>query len=252
MTVLDDITNVCQDLLKNFIGAEEARKYIDKRLSKEAQEKFNFGYFPNHNYLNLITSAVGESNLSNIDLLYQKIVTKSFETTIEKYSPLENHNLIMPYRDLYGNIVALVGRTLLSDEEYKLRNIPKYKNTEFKKSKHLFGLFESKMGIIKSNSVFVVEGQLDCISAYDKGIHNIVALGSANMTLEQMALLLRYTDNINLMLDNDEAGFRGRERIIEKYSKFANIKNVYLPEGYKDIDEFLQENSPEDMNYFKN
>lgn len=69
------------------------------------------------------------------------------------------------------------------------------------------------------------------------------------MTVFQLALIARYTTNINLLLDNDEAGEKGRSRILNKFSKFVNIKNYYIPEPFKDIDDYLNGNS--DLSLFE-
>lgn len=243
MSNFDDVISCCRDLLINFPEAKEISSYADGRLSKAGQEKFSFGYFPTNKNLQTLISVVGEDKLGELELIYPKLSEHR-----ERHSSMENHNLIMPYRDVYGNIIAIVGRTILDDDQRKSIDIPKYKNTAFKKGNHLFGLYESKDSIISNNLIFVVEGQFDCISAHDKGLTNIVALGSSSMTFDQFALILRYTNNIVLLLDNDEAGRLGTERILKLYSKHANIKRAGLPKGYKDICEYLSDNSIEDLN----
>ena len=88
-----------------------------------------------------------------------------------------------------------------------------------------------------------MEGQFDCIQAHANKIENVVALGSSNISFEQLALLLRYTNNIVLLLDNDEAGAEGRRLAVEKYGKYCNLINKYIPLGFKDLDEFIKDNS---------
>lgn len=247
MSYFDEVVNCCRDLLINFPDAKDIANYADKRLSKVGQEKFSFGYFPNNKNLQALTAMVGEHKLAELELIYDRIVQDGVSNRKIRHSNMENHNLVMPYKDVYGNIIALVGRTILNDEQRNSLDIPKYKNTSFLKGSHLFGLFESKESIIKNNLAFVVEGQFDCISAYDKGMTNVVAVGSSNMSFEQFALLTRYTNNIVLLLDNDDAGKIGAERIVKLYSKYANIKRAVLPSGYKDIDEYLSDNSIESL-----
>lgn len=249
MNYFDDVVNCCRDLLINFPDAKAVAAYADKRLSKAGQEKFSFGYFPSHRNLETIIATVGLDKLSRLELIYDKFSQDGVANRMIKHSSLENHNLVMPYKDVYGNIIAIVGRTLLSDEDRAKVNIPKYKNTVFKKGSHLFGLYEGKESIIKNNLAFVVEGQFDCITAHDKGLTNVVAIGSSNMTFEQFTLLLRYTNNIILLLDNDEAGKIGSERVMRLYSKYANIKQAKLPKGYKDIDEYLSENPIDSLGF---
>jgi DNA primase catalytic core len=249
MTYFDDITNYCEELLLNFSDAKGVADYTDKRLSKAGQKKFRFGYFPSNQNLELLISVLGEEKLAQMDLIYDKVIQDGVSARKIRHATLENHNLIMPYRDVYGNIIALVGRTILAEEERKSLDLPKYKNTSFDKSKHLFGLYEAKQTIVKNNIVYVVEGQFDCITAQDKGLNNVVALGSSNMTFEQFALLCRYTNNIILLLDNDDAGKVGADRIMKLYSKHANIKKGILPYGFKDVDEYLTDNTVESLIY---
>jgi DNA primase len=249
MNYYSDIVNCCRDLLLNFPDAKEILDYADKRLSRNGQEKFSFGYFPSNKNLQALISVIGEDKLAASELLYSKVIQDGVSNRKVFRSNMENHNLIMPYKDVYGNVIAMVGRSIFSDERRKYANISKYKNTSFSKGLHLYGLFESKEYIIKNNLAFVVEGQFDCITAYDKGLTNVVALGSSNMTFEQFALLVRYTNNMVLLLDNDDAGKAGADKIVKLYSKYANIKKAILPKGIKDIDEFLSENSIEDLNF---
>jgi DNA primase len=241
ITILQNITNICKDLLHTFPEAKEVSSYADSRISRQAQDTFDFGYFPSFENLNVLISAIGEDNLIKKELAYYKITSLKKEFHLK----LENHNLILPYKDVYGNVIALVGRTLLPEIIYKERDIPKYKNTIFKKGKHLFGLYEAKSDILKNNLVFILEGQMDVIAAYSKGMMNVVGLGSSNMTADQLYLLLRYTENIIVLLDNDAAGKTGGAKILNDFGKFANIQIATLPLGYKDLDEFFMTNDLE-------
>ncbi len=243
----ESVINCCRDLLLNFPDAKDIADYADKRLSHNGQETFTFGYFPTNNNLQTLINTIGETKLKELELLDRKIINDRNVF----YSRMQEHNLVMPYRDVYGNVIGIVGRTIFDDEKRKDLDIPKYKNTSratgLAKGSHLFGLYNAKKYIIENNCVYVVEGQFDCITAYDKGLKNVVALGTSSMTFEQFALLTRYTNNIMLLLDNDDVGKSGTEKIIKNYSMYANIRIIELPRGVKDIDEFLSDNSVEDL-----
>ncbi len=239
----DAIIDACQFLLYNIPIANNTLTYLSHRLDRRAQEQFKFGFLPSSDYLNTLLSLLNEEELLKTNIIYKKTIDDQ-ERLI---SILDHHNLILPYRDVYGNIIALVGRSLLNDEERQSQGIAKYKNTSFEKSKHLFGLFETKREIARQQYAIIVEGQFDCIQAYNKGLKTVVALGSSGMSFGQLALLLRYTNNIKLLLDNDEAGKAGSEKIISKFGKYAKIKNYCLPAGFKDVDEFLKDNSVEEL-----
>jgi DNA primase len=245
--MMDNIVKVCQNLLKDYPGAETVREYINARISPETQNLFQFGYFPNTEELYLLSDFVGKDLLIKYKLLYLRTIEDSMSPRIVPYSHFDNYPLIIPFHDCYGKIVGLVGRTLLPESEMKSKKISKYKNTaDFKKGNHLFGLWHNKQDIIEKNCVYIVEGQIDVMKAIERGIKNIVAMGNNNMSFYQFSVISRYTNNLILLLDNDEAGIKGRKTIFSKFGKFANIKNMYVPEPYKDIDEYLSncEESP--------
>ncbi|HET8792658.1 MAG TPA: toprim domain-containing protein [Nitrososphaeraceae archaeon] len=229
----------CRFLLNNFPESGEVKNYLDSRLGNVAQDKFQFGYFPNIFNLKAITDLVGEQDLRDVKLLFTKNIEDSLypRTINELY--FEYHPLVFPFKDAYGKIVGLVARSLLPEEELKKLHLGKYKNTKFKKGNFLFGLYECKQAIIDADLVYVVEGQFDAIKAWERGIKNIVALGTSNMTAYQFSVINRYTNNIILLLDNDEAGQKGRTLITKKFGNLANIQNWYIPKDYNDIDEYL-------------
>jgi len=233
------IVESCRFLLNNFPEAQEVKNYADTRLRENSQDKFQFGYFPNIFNLKAITDLVGEEDLRDIKLLFTKTIEDSLypRTINELY--FEYHPLIFPFKDAYGNVVGLVGRSLLSDEELKRLSLHKYKNTKFKKGNFLFGLHESKQAILDADLVYVVEGQFDAIKAWERGIKNVVALGTSSMSVYQFSVITRYTNNIILLLDNDEGGQKGRSLITKKFGNLANIQNWYIPKDYKDIDDYL-------------
>jgi DNA primase catalytic core len=227
----EKIVESCRFLLKNYPDAQASKSYLDSRLDPESQDKWGFGYFPGIQNISALTSLVGEANLIKLGLL----------TSRNSWAPgdlkdfFEDQPLVMPFRDAYGKIVALIGRTILD----KISHQAKYKNTVFKKGSHLFGLYENKQAILDQGCVYIVEGQFDVIKAVERGFKNIVALSNNNMTSYQFSVISRYSNNLFLLLDNDEAGQKGRKRIISKFGQLANIRNFYIPDDYKDIDEYI-------------
>jgi DNA primase catalytic core len=250
MINFDPLIQACSYLLHNAPEAEEARSYLDNRLKKETQEKFAFGYFPPSNQMNLLSNWLNAADLKELALCYTKEMGGSEGGRSISVGSFDRHPLIMPYKDVYGHIIGIVGRSLLSDADRAEKKVAKYKNTVFTKGSHLFGLDQAKSHILSSDRAYVVEGQFDAIKAMEQGLHNIVALGSADMTAYQFSLLCRYSPRITLILDNDEAGERGRKRAMEKYADFAEIRNVYLPEPNKDIDEYLSSNDIQQLDTF--
>src|SRR5574337_14687 len=241
--MLEKIVESCCFLLNNYPEAQASKSYLDSRLTPDSQEMFQFGYFPGVQNISVLTYLVEENILRKEKLLFMREIEDSLFPRKLLSSYFEDYPLIMPFRNAYGQPVGLVGRTLLSEEDRVKRKLSKYKNTlessVFKKGNLLFGLFENKKHILAKDYVYIVEGQFDVIKAVEIGLRNIVALGNSSMTAYQFSVISRYSNNIRLLLDNDEAGQKGRKRIINKFGKFANIHNFYLPDEYKDIDECI-------------
>jgi|SRR5271166_2455912 len=235
----EKIVESCRFLLNNYPDAQASKFYLDSRLDPESQEKWGFGYFPSIQDISALTSLVGETALTKAELLTSSLIEDSLAPRRVMRDFFEDHPLVMPFRDAYGKVVALVGRTLLDEPTRQTKKIVKYKNTVFKKGNYLFGLYENKRAILDQGCVYIVEGQFDVIKAVEKGFKNIVALSNNNMTAYQFSVISRYSNNLFLLLDNDEAGQKGRKRIISKFGQLANIRNFYIPDDYKDIDEYI-------------
>lgn len=238
-------------LLKESKDAQEAKEYIYSRISKYNIDKFGIGYFPNDDNINLLVDMVGFDSLEELRLVYKWQTSDRGGVIYNTKSFFDKHNIIFPYRDEYGNIIALVGRTLLSEEEQDKLEIQKYKNTFFNKSLHLFGLNHAKNAIYKRGGVIVVEGQIDCLSCYSNGIHNVVALGGTSFGRFQLYLLKKYSSNIYLLLDNDKAGDSASHKIIDRYSKYANINQINFSSDCKDVDEYLKNGGNSDIFSFQ-
>lgn len=238
--LFQEVQTACQDLLKTHPLAEPARQYLRTRVSSTNQDVFDFGYFPDDDHLEILFDKVSEKKVKALDLVYPYHVQNGDHRVYINRGMLSSHNLTTPYRDVYGNIKALVGRTILPEEERKAQKLQKYKYTRFSKSLHLFGLYQAKHAIIRRNSVVLVEGQIDCVTCHEYGIHNVVALGGVSLSKRQFQLLNRFTDRFYLLLDNDFEGKKAQNRIMKRYGRLAVFETLELPVRYKDVDEYLR------------
>ena len=230
------IVGACQELLSDPMAAS-AREYLDSRISRASQREFGFGYFPVTDRLDQLLELVPAEVLVRCDAMYDRHLLGGFR----RHGHFSDHNLIMPLHDAYGNIVALLGRSLLSGDEQAEAELKKYKYSfGYHNSLFLFGLLQAKEAIINRDLVIGVEGQFDAIACYEVGIENVVALGCSSLSRWQFFQLRRYTPNLLLMLDNDGGGYEGKKKIKEKYSNYATIRTAGIPAGYKDIDEFIR------------
>ena len=230
------VTDACSYLLRTDPDAAQCREYVGSRLSKETQSKCGIGYFPS-NIEKLVNILGKETLLEESGLVYPKMLAGGSVLT----GHFCEHNLIMPFCDVHGQIVSILGRSFLSDDELKEQQLQKYKYTKDSDKKlYVYGLDWAKRNIIDKDYVICVEGQFDCLAAQNSGLHNVVALGWATMSRYQFYQINKYTNNIYLMLDSDEAGKKGVSQIKKRFSKHSNVKSITVPSPYKDIDEFLK------------
>ncbi len=150
--------------------------------------------------------------------------------------------VMFPIHSLSGNVIGFGGRTLKSD-----KNIAKYLNSPeseiYHKSRVLYGLFFAKKSITQLDKCYLVEGYTDVISLSQSGIENVVASSGTALTPDQIRLVKRFTKNITIIYDGDEAGIKASLRGIDLVlEEGMNVKIVLLPEG-EDPDSFARKNN---------
>jgi DNA primase len=157
--------------------------------------------------------------------------------------------VMFPIHGISGQIIGFGGRILKKDEKTaKYLNSPE--SEIYHKSNVLYGLFLAKQQIIKNDKCYLVEGYTDVISLHQTGIENVVASSGTALTHEQVRLVKRFTKNITVLYDGDEAGIkaslRGIDIILEEG---LNVKVLLLPDG-EDPDSFSQKNSGDEFVQF--
>lgn len=151
--------------------------------------------------------------------------------------------VMFPINDYNGNIVAFSAR--VSPEKEKDEIMGKYVNSPqtdiYNKSKILFGLDKAKTFIKNEDSAIIMEGQMDAITAHQNGFKNVVASSGTALTGDQLTLVKRYSPNIILAFDMDQAGQIAVDRGVKEASSMdMSIKIVTLPEGL-DPDDLIKE-----------
>ncbi|MDZ7742594.1 MAG: DNA primase [Bacteroidota bacterium] len=147
--------------------------------------------------------------------------------------------VMFPIHNLTGKVIGFGGRILSSDKS-KAKYVNSPESDIYNKSRSLYGIYFARNEIVKKDSCFLVEGYTDVISLYQAGIRNVVASSGTSLTAEQVKLIKRYTPNITILYDGDEAGlkasFRGIDMILEQG---MNVKIVLFPEG-EDPDSYVR------------
>ena len=157
--------------------------------------------------------------------------------------------IIFPIHGLTGNVLGFGGRILTSDEK-----LAKYINSPesdiYQKSRILYGLYHAKQAIVKQGKCYLVEGYTDVLGLHQAGIEHVVASSGTALTTEQIRLIKRFTNNVTIIYDGDEAGIRASLRGIDMVlEEGLNIKVVPLPEG-EDPDSYAQKLSATEIQQY--
>lgn len=223
------------NLLKRDYG-EIARDYLQKRnIKPQTQKIFGIGYAQNgwDHFVNFAKD--NQIDLENAKLL-GLIDSKDGGNYYDKF----RGRIIFPIFSPNGRVIAFGGRVFQGEE-----NIAKYLNSPessvYLKRKSLYGLFHSKEEIRKLNKAIMVEGYMDVIALYQHGIKNVVASSGTSLTDDQVRLLSRYTTDIVVIFDADDAGTKAAMRSIEILLKQNfDVKVLGLPKG-EDPDSYVNQ-----------
>ena len=231
-----------QDNLHTPEGQAIAYQYFRSRgLEDETIRKFGLGWAPlSRKALSEAARAAGYKEEFLIDagvsIKYDdgRLVDRFFD------------RVIFPVHSVSGRVIAFGGRTLKTD-----KSVAKYVNSPeseiYVKSRSLYGIYFAKNSISKLDRCILVEGYLDVLSMHQLGITNVVASSGTSLTVDQIRLIRKFTNNITIIYDGDGAGIKAALRGIGLVLKEGmNVKVVLLPDG-QDPDDFSKKHSLEEV-----
>ena len=242
-----------QDILKNDPdGIAIGKQYFRSRgIRDDIVEKFNLGYaLPQRDALAKAALKAGyqEEFLVKTGLCVER---KDQKGRRKEDSPLADRysgRVIFPWLNVSGKVVAFGGRLLDSRTKGVQQKYVNSPDSEiYHKERELYGLFQAKKAIVKEDRVFMVEGYTDVIAMHQCGIENVVANSGTALSEFQIRILRRFTQNITLLYDGDEAGIhaamRGTDMLL---AAGMNIKVLLLPDG-DDPDSFSRKHSATEL-----
>ena len=207
--------------------------FLGRGLSMSTIKHFGLGYAPDswHDLLNHMKSKGFTAN----ELFDADLVKKSDKNGKVNYYDNFRNRVITPIIDLRGNVIGFGGR-VLDDSK------PKYVNTSdtlvYKKTNNVFAMNFAKNG--NPTSMIVCEGYMDVIALHQAGFTNSVASLGTALTKEQVALISRYTDEVILSYDSDEAGQEATKKALRLFEPTGIKVRVLKLEGGKDPDEIIK------------
>lgn len=242
--------NYFQDMLKNDPdGIAIGRQYFRSRgIRDDIIEKFSLGYaLPKRDALALAAQKAGyqaefliKTGLCIVKDNKSKESGNQGESLADRYAG----RVIFPWLNVSGKVVAFGGRLL----DARTKGVQqKYVNSPdseiYHKDHELYGLYQAKKAIAKEDRVYMVEGYTDVIAMHQCGIENVVANSGTALSVYQIKLLRRFTQNITLLYDGDEAGIHAAMRGVDMLlAEGMNVKVLLLPDG-DDPDSFSRKHS---------
>ena len=233
-----------QDMLKNDPdGIAIGKQYFRSRgIRDDIIEKFGLGYaLQKRDALALAAQKAGYQ----VEFLLKTGLCIDGEKGIhDRYAG----RVIFPWLNVSGKVVAFGGRLLDSRTKGVQQKYVNSPDSEiYHKERELYGLYQAKKAIAKEDCVFMVEGYTDVIAMHQCGLENVVANSGTALSIHQIKLLRRFTQNITLLYDGDEAGIhaamRGTDMLLEEG---MNIKVLLLPDG-DDPDSFSRKHSVQEF-----
>ncbi len=214
-----------------------AKYFLSRNLSKQTVTRFGLGFAPNE--WNALYNHLKSLGFTNEELILANLVRKSEKNGRTYYFDNFRNRVIVPIIDLRGNVIAFGGR-VLDDSK------PKYINTSdtpvYKKSQGLFALNIAKDHA--SDFLILVEGYMDVIALHQAGFQNAIACLGTALTSEQAHIISRYTKEIVLCYDSDEAGQKATQRALSIFRSTGLKTRVVTMTGGKDADEIITKHGP--------
>ncbi|HTZ58201.1 MAG TPA: DNA primase [Acidobacteriaceae bacterium] len=238
-------TSWFEEQLRSPEGAR-AREYLTGRgVSGEAIAKFRIGYAPDS--FNALRDRL--QSVAPLDLLRLSGLLSSKEQQDGSSGPLYarfRKRITFPIHNESGRVIAFTARALDSDE----KNGPKYLNSPetplYSKGQVLFNLDKARQSIRQQDFALLVEGQMDCITAYMAGIQNVLATSGTAFTEMQVRLLSRYTKRLFINFDPDAAGANAAEKSIALLTEEGFEVKVVTLEAGLDPDRYIRERGIQD------
>jgi DNA primase len=215
-----------QQLLETEEGKAIGLSYFEERgFSNNTIQKFQLGYSPEAK--DIFTQAALQHQFNPELLLKAGLVSNRYDQLQDSY----RGRVIFPIHNHSGKVVGFGARILKTSEK-----APKYINSPeneiYVKSKILYGSYFAKQSIDKLNECLLVEGYTDVLSLHQAGIENVVASGGTALTIDQLRSIKKYTKNLTIVYDGDQAGIKAALRGLDlALEEGMAVKLVLIPDG---------------------
>ena len=228
-------------LLNENEGRTIGLSYLRERgIRDDIITKFELGYCPDGK--DLFTQAATREGYKMEFLEKTGLTIKRDDWVRDRFGG----RVIFPVHNVAGRVIAFGGRTLTNDKK-----VAKYLNSPesdiYHKGRTLYGIYQAKRDITRLDKCYLVEGYTDVLSFHQAGIENVVASSGTSLTIDQIRLIRRFSPNITIVYDGDDAGIKASLRGIDMVlEEGINVKVLPLPRG-EDPDSFARSMSASEL-----
>jgi len=235
-----------KNLLKKNEGLSIGMSYLKERgFSNEIIKKFVIGYSLDLKK-DFFKSAI-ESSFLKENIEKSGLIINNSNDIIDRF----RGRVIFPIRSIAGRVQGFGGR-ILSKKIKTAKYINSPESLIYIKSKVLYGIYEAKNAISNQDLCYLVEGYTDVIQMHQSGIENVVSSSGTALSIDQIQIIKRLTNNVTLLFDADEAGLRASLRGVDLFlEQGINVKIIVFPDG-EDPDSFVKGRKKEDIIKFFN
>ena len=233
--------NFFHHFLLEMSQAKPAREYLEKRgLSLEMIKDWQIGFVSDQ--WDLLTQYLLKKGFNIDDIVAAGLSLKKERGS--GYFDRFRGRIMFPLFDVHGNVVGFTGRVLVETESSGGKYVNTPQTEIYDKSRVLYGLNKAKQEIKNKDLAVLVEGQMDVLACHQAGMKNVIAASGTALTAEQINLIKRFTKNIAMAFDKDNAGENAAKRGIDTaIAQGMNVKVIQIPENSgKDADECLKKN----------
>lgn len=232
--LIDQIKKISDFFVRNMneLKSTEALDYLkNRKLNGEDIKNYKLGFAEKDE--KKIMQYCKTNNISDADF-------KKLGLLSEKGNFLFKNRIIFPITNFRSEVVGFGGRAL---EDFGPKYLNSSESSIYKKNRTLYFLPNFLKDVKKHKFVIIVEGYFDVIAFNKLGYSNVASPSGTALTIQQLNQVSKYTDEIYLCFDNDDAGIEATKRIVEiknNISKDLNLYSILLPSKYKDISEFYE------------
>lgn len=243
------VSSFAQKFFSRYLWEENEGRVVglsyfrERGLHDTTIHKFELGYAPDGK--SVFTEAAQRQGYQMEFLEKTGLTIKRDDWVRDRFAG----RVMFPVHSLAGRVIAFGGRVLkTAPDTAKYLNSPE--SEIYHKSNVLYGIFQAKREITRLDKCYLVEGYTDVLSMSQAGIENVVASSGTALTVEQIRLIKRFTPNVTIIYDGDEAGIKASLRGIDLVlEEGLNVKVLLLPDG-EDPDSFARSHNASELTQF--